>query len=117
MGRTAISVVEGFFDVCNARGLTGQQGVVIPASNVQHLMLRADVVAAVAAGRFVVHAVSTVDQAIALLTGVPAGVADDAGAWPGDSVNGRVQARVAELNELRKLHAADARQEKGDGGE
>ena len=107
--------VEGFFDICNARGLTGSQGVIVPAANVQHLMLRADVVDAVAQGRFAVHAVSTVDEAVSLLTGVPAGEPDADGNYPPDSVNGRVQTRVAELNALRRLHAADGRNEKGDG--
>ena len=65
--------IEGFFDVCQVRGLTGEQGVVIPASNVQHLMLRRDVVDAVKAGQFQIYAIETVDQAIELLTGVPAG--------------------------------------------
>ena len=64
--------IEGFFDICRARGLTGEQGVVIPAANVQHLMLRHDVVEAVAEGRF--HSTrSHVDEALELLTGMPAG--------------------------------------------
>ncbi len=61
--------IEGFFDVCNERGLTGEQGVIIPASNVQHLMLREDVVQAVREGRFKIYSVSTVDEALELLTG------------------------------------------------
>ncbi|MDP5333643.1 MAG: AAA family ATPase, partial [Paracoccaceae bacterium] len=65
--------IEGFFDICAARGLTGDQGVLIPASNVPHLMLRADVVAAVAAGQFHVMPVRTIDEGIAILTGVAAG--------------------------------------------
>jgi len=62
--------IEGFFDICNARGLTGEQGVIIPWSNVQHLMLNEEIVQACRAGRFNVYAVHTVDEAIALLTGV-----------------------------------------------
>ena len=65
--------IEGFFDVCAARGLTGTQGVLIPHSNAQHLMLRADVVAACAAGRFAVYPVRTIDEGIRLLTGREAG--------------------------------------------
>ncbi len=65
--------IEGFFDVCHARGLTGDQGVLVPQANVQHLMLREEVVAMVKEGRFAVYPVSTVDQGIALLTGMPAG--------------------------------------------
>ncbi len=66
--------IEGFFDVCRVRGLTGDQGVLIPASNVKHLMLREDVVEAAEPGRFQVWPVATVDEALELLTGVPAGV-------------------------------------------
>jgi lon-related putative ATP-dependent protease len=65
--------IEGFFDVCHARGLTGDQGVLVPQANVQHLMLREEVVAMVKEGRFAIYPVSTVDQGIALLTGMPAG--------------------------------------------
>jgi lon-related putative ATP-dependent protease len=86
--------IEGFFDVCRERGLTGEQGVILPASNVQHLMLREDVVEAVAAGRFRVHAVSTVDEALELLTGIPAGKQGRDGTYPPDSVNGLVQAKL-----------------------
>ena len=67
--------IEGFFDICLARGLSGEQGVLIPAANVKHLMLRADVVDAVAAGSFHVYAVAHVDEGIVLLTGLPAGAA------------------------------------------
>jgi len=92
--------IEGFFDTCAARGLTGEQGVLIPASNVQHLMLRHDVVAAVAAGRFHVWAVDSVDQAASLLTGLPAGEPDAQGEYPLGSLNQRVMARLKELTEL-----------------
>jgi predicted ATP-dependent protease len=87
--------VEGFFDLCKARGLTGRQAVVIPAANVRHLMLRLDVVAAVAAGQFAVHPVATVDEALAILTGVPAGERDATGRFPPDTVNARVEQRLA----------------------
>jgi len=90
--------IEGFFDVCRARGLTGQQGVLIPASNVMHLMLRHDVVAACEAGLFAVHAVENVDEGIKLLTGVPAGeIEDDTGDYPPGSINRRVAARLAQF--------------------
>ena len=101
--------IEGFFDICNARGLSGEQGVLIPESNLEHLMLRADVVDAVAQGRFAVYALATVDQAVELLTGVPAGVADAHGTYPPESINGRVQARVHALNDLHKAFAAEVR--------
>ncbi|WPP46308.1 ATP-binding protein [Pseudomonas sp. AN-1] len=97
--------IEGFFDLCAARGLTGSQGVIIPLGNVKHLMLRREVVEAVAAGRFHVHAVEHAEQAMALLTGLPAGVADAAGQFPPGTVNGAVQASLRELSELRQSFA------------
>ena len=102
--------IEGFFDICSARGLSGTQGVLIPRANAQHLMLRADVVAACAAGRFAIYPVETIDQGIALLTGVPAGERDAGGAYPPGSVNQAVEARLAHFAALRK-RAGDA----GDG--
>jgi lon-related putative ATP-dependent protease len=93
--------IEGFFDLCRARGLTGEQGVLIPASNVKHLMLRHDVVEAVAAGQFQIYAVETIDQGIELLTGVPAGERNKAGNYPKGSVNYRVEARLTELAKKR----------------
>lgn len=95
--------IEGFFDICLARGLSGAQGVLIPQANVKHLMLRQDVVAAARAGQFHIHAVAHVDEAMALLTGVPAGAADAGGQYPSGSINGRVAQRVAELGALRKV--------------
>lgn len=89
--------IEGFFDVCAARGLTGDQGVVIPAANASHLMLRADVVAAAAEGRFHIWPVTTVDEALEILTGLPAGERDPDGRWPEGSVNALVDARLEEL--------------------
>ncbi len=86
--------IEGFYDLCAARVLTGQQGVLVPKSNVQHLMLRDDIVAAVAAGTFNIFAVETIDQGIEILTGVPAGSRGPDGSYPAESINGRVQARL-----------------------
>jgi lon-related putative ATP-dependent protease len=94
--------IEGFFDVCQARRLSGEQGVLIPASNVQHLMLRQDVVEAVKAGQFHVYPVETVDQGIEILTGLPAGEPDEEGEYPEGSVNYRVKQRLAELAEKRQ---------------
>jgi predicted ATP-dependent protease len=93
--------IEGFFDVCKARGLTGEQGVLIPVSNVKHLMLRQDVVKAVDAGQFHIHPVETVDQGIEILTGVPAGERDEEGNYPEGSINRLVETRLAELAEKR----------------
>ncbi len=90
--------VEGFFDLCAARGLDGSHGVLVPLSNAAQLMLRDDVVEAVAQGRFAVHAVHTVDDALEVLTGLPRGDA----ATPGDTtVNGRIAKRLREYSLLR----------------
>lgn len=86
--------VEGFFDVCNARGLTGDQGVLVPAANVQHLMLREDVVAAAREGRFSIYPVATVDEGIALLTGMQAGERDGAGHFPEGTINRLVEDKL-----------------------
>ncbi|TVS15674.1 MAG: ATP-binding protein [Gammaproteobacteria bacterium] len=94
--------VEGFYDVCAARGLTGQQGVLLPADNMRNLMLRPDVVAAVAAGRFSVWAMDDIDDALELLSGITAGARDAAGGWSQDSFNQQVQQRVEELSELTR---------------
>jgi len=87
--------IEGFFDVCAAAGLTGGEGVLIPASNVKHLMLRADVVEAAEKGLFRVWPVETVDQAVELLTGLPAGELGDDGVFAEGSVNRRADDRLA----------------------
>ncbi len=94
--------IEGFFDICAARGLTGGQGVLIPAANVKHLMLRADVVAACGAGRFHVHAVSHVDEGIELLTGTPAGARGPDGTFPEGTVNRLVEDRLMGFAEMRR---------------
>jgi predicted ATP-dependent protease len=97
--------IEGFFDICNARGLTGEQGVVIPASNVKNLMLREDVVAAVTGGRFHVFAVRGIDETIELLTGVAAGERSPIGDYPPDSINGRAEVRLREFSAIRQSFA------------
>ncbi len=98
--------IEGFYAICKARGLDGSQGVLIPASNAPQLMLDAEVVDACAAGRFHVWAVRDVDQAIELLTGVPAGAVDARGHVPAGSINHRVALAVAELSAIRQAFAA-----------
>jgi lon-related putative ATP-dependent protease len=99
--------IEGFFDFCRIRGLSGQQGVIIPASNVQHLMLREDVVEAVKQGRFHIHQVQTIDEALELLTGLEAGRKGEDGKYPPDSLNGRVQQAFSSLAErLRRFGQA-----------
>ncbi|MES9848509.1 MAG: Lon-insertion domain-containing protein, partial [Candidatus Thiodiazotropha sp.] len=91
--------IEGFFDICRTRGLSGDQGVLIPTANVKHLMLREDVVQAVKAGEFAVYPIDNIDQGIALLTGAPAGTRDENGEFPEDSVNGRVEASLIRFSE------------------
>jgi lon-related putative ATP-dependent protease len=98
--------IEGFYDLCAARGLSGTQGVLIPSANAQHLMLRADVVEACDAGRFSVSTVTTVDDAMAALTERAAGERDAAGNFPADSVNGLVEARLLSFAQTRREFAA-----------
>lgn len=86
--------IEGFFDTCVMRGLTGEQGVVIPKANVKNLMLRKDVVQACRDGTFAVYAVETVDEGISLLTGVPAGEKQSGGTYPQGTVNAKVQEKL-----------------------
>jgi lon-related putative ATP-dependent protease len=102
--------IEGFFDVCQERGLSNEQGVLIPESNVEHLMLRQDVRQAVEDGKFHIYAVQSIDQGMEILTGVPAGEADANGVYPPDSVNGQVQKRMQELSEKREQFAAGKEQ-------
>jgi lon-related putative ATP-dependent protease len=111
--------IEGFFDACQVLGPRPEQGVIIPRSNVHHLMLRADVVAAVREGRFTIHAADTVDEVMALLSGLPAGEADAAGHFPPESVNGRIQAGLAQFVDVQKrlareMHGEPASKEQGD---
>ncbi|MHB1004379.1 MAG: Lon protease family protein [Chloroflexota bacterium] len=89
--------VEGYFDVCRLKGITGHQGVMIPRANVRHLMLREDVVTAVAAGQFHLYAVSSVDEGIEILTGVPAGAPSADGSYPEGTVNALAAGRLAQF--------------------
>ena len=86
--------IEGFFDICRMRGLTGTQGVLIPKTNVVNLMLRQDVVEACKSGMFHIYPVSTIDEGIEILTGLPAGERDKEGNYPENSINGKVQKRL-----------------------
>lgn len=93
--------IEGFFDICKARGLNGEEGVLIPKSNIKHLMLRQDVIDSVREGKFHIYPVETIDQGIELLTGLEAGELDQSGTYPEDSVNGKVFAVLAEMADKR----------------
>jgi lon-related putative ATP-dependent protease len=103
--------IEGFFDICNARGLTGEQGVLIPISNVKHLMLRRDVIEAVQAGQFQIYPVQTIDQGIEILTGLEAGKRNAEGEFPEGSINHRVKARLIDFADKRRAFAAESRTE------
>jgi lon-related putative ATP-dependent protease len=105
--------IEGFFDVCRARGLNEQQGVLIPKANVQHLMLREDVVEAVRHGQFSVYPVGTVDEAVEILTGVKAGERGEEGRFPGGTVNRLVEDKLRSFAERSRSFAKRA----GDGGD
>jgi predicted ATP-dependent protease len=101
--------IEGFFDVCQAKGLTGRQGVLIPHQNIKNLMLRDDVVEAVSQGQFHIYAVKSIDQGIEVLSGVEAGEKAADGFYPEGSINYRVDKRLRELAEgLRGFAAEEA---------
>ncbi|WP_416885661.1 Lon protease family protein [Marinospirillum sp.] len=91
--------IEGFFEVCQARGLTGQQGVIIPRQNVVQLMLRQNVRDAVAAGQFHIWAVSQVEEAIQLLLGLAAGQRNAEGQWPKNTLYGKIAQRLEKLRD------------------
>ncbi len=86
--------IEGFFDVCLKLGLTGEQGVIMPLSNVQHLMLRQDVIDAVAENKFQIHAIDSIEQALALLSGIEVGQLNEQGQYPEGSFNASVAKRL-----------------------
>jgi lon-related putative ATP-dependent protease len=91
--------IEGFYAVCKAKGLTGEQGVIVPVRNVQNLMLRREVIDAVRDGKFHVWAVDHIDQGIEILTGVPAGEKQADGTWPEGTINALVDSRLREMAE------------------
>jgi predicted ATP-dependent protease len=87
--------IEGFFEVCRTKGLSGRQGVLIPRANVKNLMLKREVGEAVDAGQFHIYAVASIEEGIEILTGKAAGQPDAEGKYPAGSVYGRVQAKLA----------------------
>jgi ATP-dependent Lon protease len=89
--------IEGFFDVCRAKGLTGTQGVIIPHQNSQNLMLRQDVVQAVAAGKFHIYPIKNVDKGMEILTGIEAGEAREDGTFEENTVNSLVDKELERL--------------------
>lgn len=103
--------IEGFYAVCKAKGLTGEQGVIIPKTNERHLMLKDEVVAAGRDGKFHIWSVETIEQGIEILTGVPAGVQLPDGAYPAGTINYLVDKRLREILESRKKFSATAEKE------
>ncbi len=98
--------IEGHFDVCRIKGLTGEQGVLMPAANLRNLMLRPDVIAAVREGKFHIYAASTIDEGIEVLTGVEAGVRQDDGGYPAESINGKVERKLLYyVEQQRRMNA------------
>jgi lon-related putative ATP-dependent protease len=91
--------IEGFYEVCKAAGLNGEQGVLIPARNVQNLMLKQEVIDAVGSGRFHVWAIDHIDEGVEILTGMPAGVRGEDGTWPEGTVNYLVNERLRTMVE------------------
>lgn len=89
--------IEGFFDICIERGLTGDQGVLIPASNIKHLMLRKDVINAVNDGEFHIYPVKHIDEGIEIMTGVEAGEKQEDGSYPQGTINAMVKQRLEEM--------------------
>ena len=94
--------IEGHFDICRIKGLTGEQGVMMPQANVRNLMLRPDVVEAVKAGQFHIYSVRSIDEGIEVLTGVDAGALGDDGKYPNDTINDRVQRKLQQFSDLQK---------------
>ena len=103
--------IEGFFDVCKAKGLKGNQGILIPSANAKNLMLRQEVIDAVEVGDFAVYTFDTVDEAVSLLTGKRAGVRDERGDYPSETVNFLVDQRLRSLAE--SLRAFGENKERG----
>jgi predicted ATP-dependent protease len=109
--------IEGFYAVCKAKGLTGEQGVIIPASNERHLMLNDEVVQAVRDGKFHIWSVETIDQGIEILTGVAAGEKQEDGVYPEGTINHLVDKRLREMIEsMKKFGASDKDDKKQEPG-
>lgn len=97
--------IEGFFDICMRRGLTGDQGVLIPAANVKHLMLRQDVVDAVERGMFAIYPVEHIEEGVELLMGAPAGVRQADGKFPPGTIFARAEERLAAFADNQRRFA------------
>jgi lon-related putative ATP-dependent protease len=110
--------IEGFFRYCKLRGLTGEQGVMIPKQNLIHLMLDHEVLEAVEEGKFHIWAIDTVDEGLEILTGVPAGVPDESGKYPDETVHGKAKERLRFfMEEAAKLKKALQKTEREENSE
>ncbi len=120
--------IEGFFEICRAKGLTGAQGVIIPRRNVKNLMLKKEVIEAVREGKFSIYPIERVDEGLEILTGMEAGQRDDSGKFPEGTLNHLVEKRLEELarglkefgkpaHEAKQLPAEKADQAASKGGE
>jgi predicted ATP-dependent protease len=107
--------IEGFYDICKARGLSGEQGVMIPKANVQHLMLREDVVEAVRQGKFNVYAVSHVDEGIEILTGIKAGKRGADGKFEPGTINAQVEEKLNAFAERARAFGRQDGRNSGNG--
>ena len=94
--------IEGFYEVIKAKGMTGDEGVLIPVSNVKNLMLKDEIVQAVKDGKFHIYPISSIDEGIQVLTGVPAGEQNEDGSYPENTINHLVQKRLLEMAEYIK---------------
>ena len=98
--------IEGFYYVCKSKGLTGEQGVMIPRQNVNDLMLKNEIVEQVQKGKFHIYAIDTIEQGIEILTGMKAGEKDSDGRYPDDSIYGRVDAKLKQFSEYMRAYSA-----------
>ncbi|MBS3805085.1 MAG: AAA family ATPase [Oleiphilaceae bacterium] len=108
--------IEGFFDTCREQGLNGEQGVLMPASNIKHLMLRNDVVQAVHDERFSIYPFNSIDEAFELVTGQTAGERNDKGRFPENTVNHRVQQKLLDLADQARRWTKDSQGPETDQG-
>jgi predicted ATP-dependent protease len=104
--------IEGFFEVCKIRGLTGQQGVVIPEANIKDLMLKKEVIEAVEKGRFHVYAITEIEEGLEILTGKKAGRRKKDGSYPPNSLNARIETRLRQMNAI--LREAGVKEKEGE---
>jgi len=112
----ATQKIEGFYDICKARGLTGEQGVIIPASNVRNLMLRQDVLEAIRDNKFHIYAVETIDQGMSILTGLEAGERQGDGTYPEGTVNHHVARRLQEMSDKMQKYGRGPEDKEEDKG-